>query len=72
MAARLIILVALLVFIVAFHWLERGSLKDNLDGHVSFSDVIYFTMISVTTTGLCPRTSPMVPPASKSAASARA
>lgn len=50
-AVRMGALLALLVVIIAFHWFERGDLKDNLDGHVSFSDVIYFTMISATTTG---------------------
>ena len=45
------ILAAMIIFIVAFHWIERDSLRDNIDGHVSFSDVIYFTMISATTTG---------------------
>ena len=48
---RMAILFALLVFIVAFHWFERDSLKDNVDGSITFSDVIYFTMISATTTG---------------------
>ena len=48
---RLAVLFALLALIIGFHWVERDSLKDNLDGHVSFSDVIYFTMISATTTG---------------------
>ena len=48
---RMAIMFALLVFIVAFHWIERDSLKDNIDGHITFSDVIYFTMISATTTG---------------------
>ena len=48
---RMAILFALLVFIVAFHWIERDSLKDNVDGNITFSDVIYFTMISATTTG---------------------
>lgn len=48
---RLTILFGLLSFIVFIHWLERGSLKDNHDGVVSFVDVIYFTMISATTTG---------------------
>jgi voltage-gated potassium channel len=48
---RMSVLLALLAFIIAFHWIERDSLKDNLDGHVSFADVIYFTMISATTTG---------------------
>jgi voltage-gated potassium channel len=50
-AIRMGVLLALLLFIVAFHWLERDSLKDIHDGHVSFADVIYFTMISATTTG---------------------
>jgi len=50
-AIRMAILFGLLVFIVSFHWIERDSLKDNLDGYVSFTDVIYFTMISATTTG---------------------
>ncbi|HVM23204.1 MAG TPA: potassium channel family protein [Sphingomicrobium sp.] len=48
---RVLLLLALLAFIIGFHWLERDSLNDTLDGHVSFSDVIYFTMISATTTG---------------------
>ena len=51
LGVRIAILLSLLVFIIAFHWLERGSLKDTHDGHVSFSDIIYFTMISATTTG---------------------
>ena len=48
---RAVLLLVLLSFIVAVHWLERDGLSDTLDGHVSFSDVIYFTMISATTTG---------------------
>ena len=48
---RVLLMFAMLVFIVAFHWLEREGLRDNLDGHVNFYDVIYFTMISATTTG---------------------
>jgi len=43
--------VGLLAFMVLFHWFERDGLKDNLDGHVSFLDAIYFTMISISTTG---------------------
>jgi voltage-gated potassium channel len=41
----------LLGFAIAVHWFERDGLVDELDGHVSFLDVIYFTMISITTTG---------------------
>src|SRR5215210_1478561 len=48
---RMAILFGLLAFIIVFHWIERGSLKDNHDGHISFADVLYFTMISATTTG---------------------
>ena len=50
-AIRMAIMIGMIVFIVAFHWFERDSLKDQIDGHVSFADVIYFTMISATTTG---------------------
>lgn len=48
---RAALVVGLLVFTIAVHWFEREGLKDNLDGHVSFLDVVYFTMISITTTG---------------------
>ena len=48
---RLGLLLGLLLFVVGYHWFERDSLKDTHDGHVSFPDVIYFTMISATTTG---------------------
>ena len=50
-AIRMAIMIGMIVFIVAFLWFERDSLRDNIDGHISFSDVIYFTMISATTTG---------------------
>lgn len=42
---------SLLFLIIAIHWFERDAFVDELDGHVSFTDVIYFTMISATTTG---------------------
>jgi voltage-gated potassium channel len=41
----------LYAFAVAFHWFDRDGLRDGLDDHISFLDVIYFTMISITTTG---------------------
>lgn len=50
-AIRMAIMVGMIVFIIAFLWSERGSLRDNVDGSISFNDVIYFTMISATTTG---------------------
>lgn len=36
---------------VAVHWFDRGGLKDNIDGVVSFPDVVYFTMVTITTVG---------------------
>lgn len=45
-------LALLLIFVViGIHWWDREGLVDNFDGHVSFLDVVYFTMISITTTG---------------------
>ena len=48
---RLGLAIFLLMIVVMIHWWDRDGLVDNLDGEVSFSDVVYFTMISVTTTG---------------------
>ncbi|MBB3695847.1 potassium channel family protein [Sphingomonas sp. BK580] len=33
------------------HWIDRGGLRDNTDGAVSFLDIVYFTVITVTTVG---------------------
>ncbi|WP_284124508.1 potassium channel family protein [Parerythrobacter aestuarii] len=41
----------LIMLVIMIHWWDRDGLVDNLDGEVSFLDVIYFTMISITTTG---------------------
>lgn len=41
----------LIMVVVFIHWFDRDGLVDNADGHVSFLDVVYFTMISITTTG---------------------
>lgn len=48
---RLSAALALIFLVVLVHWADRGGLVDNHDGHVSFLDVFYFTMISITTTG---------------------
>ncbi len=42
---------ALVMAVALIHWWDRTGLVDNHDGHVSFLDVFYFTMISITTTG---------------------
>ncbi|MFO6428661.1 potassium channel family protein [Erythrobacter sp. W302b] len=41
----------LIAFVIAVHWFDRAGLKDNHDNVISFLDVVYFTMISITTTG---------------------
>lgn len=41
----------LIGLVIAIHWWDRDGLKDNHDNVVSFLDVVYFTMISITTTG---------------------
>lgn len=51
LAFRIALVLALLGIAVLGHWLERDGLHDNLDGHISFSDVLYFTMITVATVG---------------------
>ena len=48
---RLGLALFLIMLVVMIHWWDREVLVDNLDGDVSFLDVIYFTMISITTTG---------------------
>jgi len=48
---RVALVFGLLLFAIAVHWFERDGLRDHYDGEVSFLDVIYFTMISITTTG---------------------
>jgi voltage-gated potassium channel len=50
-AIRLGLAISLVFVVVLIHWFDREGLVDNLDGEVSFLDVVYFTMISITTTG---------------------
>lgn len=49
--ARLGVAFFLIGIVVLVHWIDRAGLKDSHDGQISFLDVVYFTMISVTTTG---------------------
>ena len=48
---RLSAALLLICVVVLVHWADREGLKDSHDGVVSFLDVVYFTMISITTTG---------------------
>lgn len=48
---RILLVLALVGIAIAVHWFDRDGLRDNYDDHISFIDVVYFTMISITTTG---------------------
>jgi len=43
--------IALISIALAGHWFDRDGLRDNLDGHISFVDVLYFTAVTITTVG---------------------
>jgi voltage-gated potassium channel len=51
LALRIGVILALVLTVLVVHWLERDGLKDALDGHISFIDVLYFTAVTVTTVG---------------------
>lgn len=48
---RLGIIVLLIAVVLLVFWLDRMGLKDVADGEVTFSDVLYFTMVTITTVG---------------------
>ncbi|HEX8443565.1 MAG TPA: potassium channel family protein [Allosphingosinicella sp.] len=50
-AWRVAFVLFLLGLALGVHWLERKGLKDTHDGVVDFYDILYFTSISITTTG---------------------
>lgn len=51
LAMRGALVLALIMVALAGHWLDRGGLRDNIDGHVSTVDVLYFTAVTVSTVG---------------------
>jgi voltage-gated potassium channel len=51
LALRAMLVVGLFGIAVAGHWFDRDGLKDNIDGHISFLDTVYFTAVTVTTVG---------------------
>lgn len=48
---RVLLVLAMVSLAIGVHWLDRAGLRDNYDGQTSFLDIVYFTMISITTTG---------------------
>jgi len=51
LATRLGIAILLFVLVFSLLWWDREGLRDSLDGEISFSDIVYFTMITVSTVG---------------------
>jgi len=51
LARRLLMVLALLGLVMLVFWLDRANLRDAADGEVSFADIVYFTMVTVTTVG---------------------
>jgi voltage-gated potassium channel len=49
--SRFLLVLSLFGSVIAVLWLDRAGLRDNLDGHLSFADIVYFAMITVTTVG---------------------
>ncbi len=51
LTARVLLAFALIGIALAVHWFDREGLRDNIDGQITFADVLYFTMITITTVG---------------------
>lgn len=51
LAVRAGLALALLVTAFCLLWFDRDGLRDQIDGHLTFAEVIYFTMITITTVG---------------------
>ncbi len=51
LSIRIGVVALLFVLLVSLLWFDRHGLKDQIDGEVTFTDVIYFTMVTVTTVG---------------------
>jgi len=48
---RALLALALIGVALAVHWFDRGGLRQNSGEPVTFADILYFTMITVTTVG---------------------
>jgi voltage-gated potassium channel len=50
-AVRAAAALGLIALAFALLWFDRDGLRDNIDGHLTLGDVLYFTMITVSTVG---------------------
>lgn len=51
LAARGVLVLAIFVLVVGVLWLERDGIRDQVDGVLTLVDLVYFTVISLTTVG---------------------
>ncbi|WP_034157133.1 potassium channel family protein [Sphingomonas sp. ERG5] len=51
LAFRVLLAFGLIGVALAIFWFDRDGLRDNADGSISFTDVLYFTMITITSVG---------------------
>ena len=51
LAIRALAVLVLVGIALGGHWIDRAGLRDNSDGVITFLDVVYFTVITVTTVG---------------------
>jgi voltage-gated potassium channel len=48
---RAVVVFVMFFAVVLLFWFDRDGLRDNADGHLSFSDVVYFSVVTLTTVG---------------------
>jgi voltage-gated potassium channel len=48
---RLLVVLSMFAVVILAFWVDRDGLRDNTDDHVSFTDVVYFSMVTMTTVG---------------------
>lgn len=48
---RIGLIIGLIGLVLLIFWVDRDGIVDNHDGHVSFSDIAYFTAVTITTVG---------------------
>lgn len=51
LATRAVLVMVMFLAVILVFWMDRGGLRDHADEQVSFSDVVYFSMVTVTTVG---------------------
>lgn len=51
LVTRLLLVLSLFCLLFSLLWADRDGLRDQSDGEVSFTDIVYFTMITVSTVG---------------------